>query len=77
MAFIRSFEHRPQANTSFRTEVDCGYKVGQAAGQRIIHFETYGSAEREVPGKSSQTFELDRDGAERLVKILREAFDLE
>ncbi|WP_264158431.1 hypothetical protein [Janibacter indicus] len=39
-----------------------------------MQLETYGSAERKLTGKASQSIELDREAAAALVKILREAF---
>jgi hypothetical protein len=43
-------------------------------GQTLLRLETYGSPGRQVPGKRSQSFELDRERASALVQILREVF---
>ena len=74
MALIRGFEHRPGGRVAFRTEVDCGWRVGDAGGRRLLHLETYGSEERDIQGKVSQSLEFDLDGARELQRILRVAF---
>jgi hypothetical protein len=74
MALIRSFEHRPGAGVSFRSEVDCGYSIGEVNGRKILHLETYGSSTRAIPGKVSQSVELDEDTARELAAIIRSAF---
>lgn len=78
MALIRGFEHRPGGRVAFRTEVECGWRVSDADGKRLLHLETYGSDERDIPGKVSQSLELDLAGAQELLRILKTAFpDLE
>ena len=74
MALIRSFRHRPDANVGFRTEVDCGYTVGEVGDRTIVHLETYGSSTRAIPGKVSQSIELDEPAAGELVEILQRAY---
>lgn len=74
MALIRTFEHRPGGAVSFRTEVVCGWRIGETAAGRLLHLETYGSQDREIPGKVSQSVELDLNGARELQQILRDAF---
>lgn len=74
MALIRKFTHRPAASTSFRSEVECGWAVGDHQGRRILHLETYGSAARAIPGKTSQSLELDEARAKEMLDIIRAAF---
>jgi hypothetical protein len=63
-------EHRPR----FSTEVECGYKVATVNGKKMLHLETYGSAEREIPGKVSQSIQLDEGAARELAKLIRLVF---
>lgn len=74
MALIRKFEHVPGGRVGFRTEVECGWRVGESRGRRLLHLETYGSDEREIRGKVSQAIEIDIEGARELQRILRTAF---
>jgi hypothetical protein len=74
MALIRNFKERPGIRVGWRSEVECGYTVGEHAETRVIHLETYGSTERAIPGKVSQSLEIDEDAARELISILRAAF---
>jgi hypothetical protein len=74
MALISSFVHKPNARAAFRTEVECGWVVGEHDGRPVLHLETYGSSSRSIPGKVSQSIELDEGAARELMTILRGAF---
>lgn len=53
--------------------MECGYVVGQTDDRTILHLETYGSSSRAIPGKVSQSIELD-EAASELMTVLRRAF---
>jgi hypothetical protein len=74
MALITKFRERPGARIAWRSEVECGYMVGEHRGVRVVHLETYGSSARAIPGKVSQSIEVDAKGARELVRILTRAF---
>jgi hypothetical protein len=74
MGLITQFTHRPDSKPNFRTQVECGWNATDVAGRRLLRLETYGSADREIPGKRSQSFELDESAARELIGILRDAF---
>lgn len=74
MALIVRFSERPNANIGWRSEVECGFSLGTVGDRRILHLETYGSNARNIPGKVSESLELDEEAAKELVEILRRAF---
>ena len=43
-------------------------------GKRYLHLNTFGSSTRKIPGKVSQTLQLDEQGARELAEILEDAF---
>ena len=43
-------------------------------GAIAVQLETYGSDDRKLLGKASQTIEIDRARAAELIQVLREAF---
>jgi hypothetical protein len=45
-------------------------------GRVLLQIDTYGRETREMPGKKSQTIQLDRDGATALFNILKQEFNL-
>ena len=74
MALIARFEQRPLNPNRIHGEVLCGYNSIQIGQREILQLETYGSPDRKVPGKISQSIQLDEAGARELVRILRSAF---
>lgn len=74
MALIQDFEQRPIEPKNVHSGVVCGYSAVEVDGHRIVQLETYGSADRAIPGKVSQTIQLDESSARELVRILRSAF---
>jgi hypothetical protein len=74
VAKIVEFHEVPSERNQVHEAVECGYRVIEAAGQRLVQLDTYGSVHRAVPGKVSQSIQLDEGGAEELVAILFRAF---
>lgn len=59
---------------SLHKEIGATYSVFGIDEKRIVQIDTYGSVDREIPGKKSQTIQLDREGAENLFLILKNEF---
>ena len=76
MALVRRFDKLNNERTSLHEEVEARYAVFERDGQGFVQINTYGRPDREVPGKVSQSIQLDRQGAENLMTILRKAFAL-
>jgi hypothetical protein len=74
MGLITNFLHRPDSQPNYRTEVECGWNAAQVDGRTLLRLETYGSADREIPGKRSQSLELDEQAARELLAILTSSF---
>lgn len=75
MAIIRSFDRGHQSVRRHSTEVDCYYQTVTAEdGAVYLHLTTFGSDDREVPGKSSQSFQLNASSARELVSIIEATF---
>jgi hypothetical protein len=74
MGLITRFVHRPDSQPNFRTEVECGWNATEVDGRTLLRLETYGSADREIAGKRSQSLELDEQAARELMTILKRAF---
>lgn len=74
MALIQRFEQRPNGLDHAHGPVLCGYRWFEDGGRRILQLDTYGSAKRAIPGKVSQSIQLDSEGAQQLISILRQVF---
>ena len=76
MALVRKFEKLDSERNQLQEEVEARYAVFERDGKGFVQINTYGRPDRENPGKVSQVIQLDRQGAEALVSILRKAFSI-
>jgi hypothetical protein len=76
MAVVTSFSRlEGKGLHRHRTDVAAGYgSFGGGPNGPIFQISTYGSAERQLPNKVSQTIQLDRAGAKRLWELLGETY---
>jgi hypothetical protein len=57
--------------------IDATYTPFERDGRVFIQIDTYGRVTRQDVGSKSQSFQLDREGAIELFKILRREFQLQ
>jgi hypothetical protein len=74
MALIRAFARFDHQKPRVHGEVECGYAMFEEDGRRYLQLDTYGSPDRQIPGKTSQSVQLDATGARRLLDVILEAF---
>lgn len=77
MALIRSFTRKDMERNSLHEEIDATYTIFERDGRVVLQIDSYGSADRQMPGKKSQSIQLDRVGAKALFKLLRDEFLLD
>lgn len=56
------------------TRIPCKYIVTEFAGKRLLQLNTYGSSNREIPNKLSQTLQFDENAALQLYQMLKSEF---
>jgi hypothetical protein len=78
MAVVRNIKTEWDARgTVHPTHVDAKLKVISTHGHEpIVQIDTFGSDQRKLEGKVSQTLQFSRESATELVKVLRQAFRL-
>ncbi|MFH8450389.1 hypothetical protein ACH4CD_14195 [Streptomyces fungicidicus] len=74
MALINEFQQAPSDAQRVHGTVTCGYRAFTIEGRRILQLDTYGSTDRAIPNKISQSVQLDAEGARALLGIIAEAF---
>ena len=74
MALIRSFKEKPMDRNSIHDEIEATYTAFERDGRTFIQIDSYGRSTRDIPGKKSQSIQLDRQGAAELFEILRREF---
>jgi hypothetical protein len=77
MAWITHFEVRSGTGQQQPSRVVGKVKVFDLPdGEPVVQIDTFGSDQREMPGKQSQTIQLDRKAAQELFEILRDTYKL-
>lgn len=76
MALVKRFQRKNMERNSIHDEIEATYTVFENDSRIFVQIDSYGRAQREMPGKKSQTIQIDKNGALALVKILRDAFHL-
>jgi hypothetical protein len=75
MARIAKFEEGGLQRISLHDPISATYFLQELDGRKLFQLNTAGRPTRDKPGKTSQSIQLDRAGAEQLVSILRRHFD--
>ncbi|MFC0199296.1 hypothetical protein [Paracoccus rhizosphaerae] len=75
MALVRNLSPRDIAYPKKHREVEATCSIVMAEGEKLLQIDTYGSADRAIPGKVSQSLQFDRQGAEELAKLLQQILD--
>lgn len=76
MAMITSFSptQRERQLVRHKTDVTGFFGTFEHDGRRMVQIDTHGSSDRAVPGKLSQTIQLDEKSARELWEILGSHF---
>jgi hypothetical protein len=75
MALVRKFEKIGLQKEKVHGQVDCTYSAFDASdGKRYFQIDTYGSPDREIKGKKSQTIQFDEDAARELFNLIKAEF---
>jgi hypothetical protein len=61
MATIRRVTSEPPVRESKHSDVEAIVRTGEANGEKFIQIDTYGSAERQLAGKVSQSIRLTKE----------------
>ncbi len=75
MAIVTKMEEVSLQGTASHTYVDSTYSiVTDDKGVRYLQIDTYGSAQRQMPGKKSQSIRFSPEAIAQLRQILKERF---
>lgn len=75
MALVTMIEAREKEIRSVHQATTCTYTTFvDEDGTPYLQLETYGSKEREIPGKVKQTLQFNERSAAQLLKILLDTF---
>ena len=78
MAPVRKIEKATLEKHKVHGEVDGTYTTFQCGGgKHYFQIDTYGSPERKLKGKKSQTIQLDDGAARNLIWLLKAEFPID
>lgn len=71
MAIIRKMEKIELERDTRHTEVDCTYSIiSNPDGKKYLQIDTYGSINRKIPGKKSQSIRFAPEALKQLRMII-------
>ncbi|MGD9980657.1 MAG: methionyl-tRNA formyltransferase [Hyphomonadaceae bacterium] len=76
MALIKAFERKDLERNKVHDPIEASFTSFTDGDRKFVQIDTHGRPTREMPGKKSQTIQLDEAGARALVDILQREFDL-
>ncbi len=69
MATIRELQSKELERNSRHSEVEATVSLVEFNGEKFVQIDTYGSKERAMPGKVSQSLRLSRTAFEQLAEL--------
>lgn len=78
MALIKkeNLEKLEKTRNTIHQPVQATYTVFEKNGEKYFQIDTYGSPDREMPEKISQSIQVDKKMAEYLINLLKAEFKL-
>lgn len=73
---LENFKRFEKDRNTVHNKVAATYSVFEIHGEKYFQIDSYGNSDREMPGKISQSFQLDKKTAEYLVNLITKEFDL-
>jgi hypothetical protein len=74
MARIEILEKAEMQRMQLHEPVDTKYYVNDIDGKKLLQISTFGRPTRDMPGKVSQTIQIDEAAAQQLFAILKSTF---
>jgi hypothetical protein len=75
MAIVRKLTHKVLERDVPHRDVDCTYSVvHDDDGRKYLQLDTYGSTERKMPNKKSQSLRFSPEAIVELKALLRDRF---
>ena len=70
MALVKDFKRIELERNSIHGVVDCSYTIFVRNTKKYLQIDTYGSPNREYPGKKSQSLQFDEISLKQLKEII-------
>ncbi|MEO1492003.1 MAG: methionyl-tRNA formyltransferase [Pseudomonadota bacterium] len=74
MALVNSLVRKDLSRPTLHKGIEASYSFFEHDGRRLLQIDSFGTTEREMPGKKSQTLQFDDETASQLFAILKREF---
>lgn len=74
MAIVREFIKKELDRSNAHSEVEATISFVETDGEKFVQIDTYGSKNRAIPGKVSQSLRLSKSAYEQLKKLAEQHF---
>lgn len=74
MAVVREFAERELNGSNPHSEVEATVSLVEVDGEKFVQIDTYGSNNRAMPGKVSQSLRLSKSALDQLVQLAEKHF---
>ena len=74
MAIVRKFTEEAASRETKHSECSGKIRAIESGGEKFIQLDTYGSADREMPGKISQSLRLSEQAIQQIIRMAAKHF---
>jgi len=74
MALVTDIRHATKERHSVHDRVECSYSTFLISGRAYLQLDTYGSKNRKLRGKTSQSIQFDAQSAKQLKELIVQTF---
>jgi hypothetical protein len=74
MALVKDFKRFSMERNSIHDEIEAKYAIFERDGRKFVQIDTFGRDDRQIPGKKSQTIQLDSAMPKRFLKFFEKNF---
>jgi hypothetical protein len=74
VAVVRKIEHLKLERDAVHSEAACTYSIITDNGTQYLQIDTYGSKERQIPGKKSQSIRFAPEAIQQLRELIAKHF---
>jgi len=74
MAVVRSFKTKELDRSTSHSEVEATLSLVELDGEKFVQIDTYGSKNRAMPGKVSQSLRFSKSAFDQLISLAENHF---
>ena len=74
MANVRNFTTKHAGRSTSHSDVEATLSLVECGGEKFIQIDTFGSADRAIPGKVSQSLRISKSAYDELVQAASRYF---